>query len=81
MGKALGPAEARQRYVLMRFVQGKLGTDRALLVADEIERRGIDTVVTGPDLTADGGEVFFDELAQRGYAREDAAGGYILWTR
>ena len=81
VGKALGPAEARQRYVLMRFVQGKLGTDRTLLVADEIVSRGIDTVVTGPDLTADGGEVFFDELARRGYAREDAAGGYILWTR
>jgi hypothetical protein len=81
VGKALGPDEARQRYLLMRFVQGKLGTDRTLSVADEIERREIDTVVTGPDLTAVGGQEFFDELARRGYDREDAAGGYILWTR
>ena len=50
-------------------------------MADEIARREIDTVVTHPDLAAHGGERFFTELSERGYAREEADHGYVIWTR
>jgi hypothetical protein len=81
VGKALGAEEARQRRVLMEFVHGKRGIAEAVPVAEEIARRGIYTVVTHPDLTARGGEIFFGELARRGYVREEIANGFLVWTR
>jgi len=81
VGKVLGPDEALQRRVLMEFVHGKRGISAAVSVADEIARREIDTVVTHPDLTARGGTVFFEELASRGYVREEVAHGFLVWTR
>jgi hypothetical protein len=81
VAKARGEEEARRRRTLMEFVHGKLGIARSLEVADEIARRGIDTVVTHPDLADRGGEVFFRALEERGYTRESVANGYLVWTR
>jgi hypothetical protein len=81
VGKVHGAEEARARRTLMEFVHGKRGGAAWLEMAEAIDRRAIDTVVTHPDLTARGGEPFFAELARRGYAREDVDNGYVVWTR
>jgi len=81
VGKALGADEARRRRELMEFVHGKRETGMFREIADEIVRRRIDTVVTHPDLAARGGQAFFTEIADRGYEREEADNGYLIWKR
>lgn len=81
VAKVYGEQEAERRRTMFEFVHGELGTARSLEVADEIARREIDTIVTHPDLHAQGAEIFFGELERIGYRRHVVEHGFTLWTR
>jgi len=81
VAKVYGDQEAKRRRAMLEFVHGKLGIARSLEIASEIERREINTIVTHPDLHAQGAEIFFAELERIGYRRQDVENGFALWTR